>query len=94
MRCWRRFGIAAATGSAPQSDADSYDGTAEPDEPLRAFHLVVDADSAQQVGRIGPARGQKPAAGVAAADPAAPVTRRSARRGNPSSAGAAALWAP
>ena len=55
MHFWSRCGIAAATGSAPQSDADPYDGTAEPDDPLRALHLVVDTHSAQQVGRIGPA---------------------------------------
>ena len=55
MLFWRRYGIAAATGSTPQSDADSYDGTAEPDEPLRTLHLVVDTHSSQQVGRIRPA---------------------------------------
>lgn len=61
---WRRCGALSPTGSAPQPDADADGGAAEPDDLLRRLHLMVNAHAAQQIRRIGSARGEEPTAGV------------------------------
>ena len=56
----------APTGGTPQSDSDADHRAAEADDLLRPLHLMVDTHPTEQVGRVGTARGQKPAARVPA----------------------------
>ena len=72
------YGLSALAGAAAESrrrrvapHSPTPMPTTAPPSPidlLRALHLVVDTHPAQQVGRVGPARGQEPAAGVLTAE--------------------------
>ena len=77
----------------PEPYADPDDGAAQADKSLRGVQLAMDTHPAEEVGRVGTARGKKPATGVLAAQ------RRSRcnppQRGNREACGPAnprALW--
>lgn len=51
----------------PTPDGDTHDRATQPDQLLQAFELEVDAQPAEQVGRVGAAGRQEPTPGVLAA---------------------------